>query len=183
MTDLSIEAQSESTEKKQRTQRTPKSQPTGQKIVFKDHRSFRHDLFKLELATMKKNVSWKVHEPMIENVEHVHFYHSHSSQGKPLKTCNSVGGHFHEVTIEIDQDGNVKATCSPPIQEKEIILKHGVRKEIQPIKFFDEKSQKTIVDDHVHAVTYLHSEQLSPEKLRMNQTQDYDKFSRLNSNG
>lgn len=149
------------------------------KIVWKDQRSFRHDLFKLKVATMKKNFSWKPKEPMIELAEHVHFFHSHNSQGKTQTNCTAVGGHYHEVTVDVLPNGELKATCSPPLCTKEHVLRSGVRKSVEAVQWFDEKSGKNIVDNHTHEIEYCFSEQISPEKQRAQLASDIEKFSNI----
>jgi len=102
------------------------------------------DTFKLESAVMQKNVSWTIKENLVP-IEHCHIFHTYDSSGKKLTDSNAVGGHKHELRVSV-VDGKFNVICSPPIQNKksEIISK---------------------VDRHVHAITYLKSEQLVMRKL------------------
>lgn len=182
-----LEQQTKQTEKSvktvSKTQDTETLTTASPKIVWKDKRSFRHDLFKLEPAVMKQNVSWKKDEPMLQDVTHAHIYHSHSSSGIANRTSQAMGGHFHEVKVSVDTDGNLKATCGPPLRIVEKMLKTGgVRKVEEPLEWFHEKLNKKIVDDHRHECTYQFSETISPEKSRAQATEDAQKLRMLMGN-
>lgn len=109
--------------------------------VYKGSIEVDHDLFKLEVATMKKNISIDDDRPIYTGVEHCHFYHSYDSSGKKQYYSNPIAGHCHKVTVQTDKDGNLVAVCGPAIKRvgnKEIALK----------------------DDHNHDMTYLRSERV-----------------------
>lgn len=135
--------------------------------VYKHQLTFRHDLFKADVAKMKKNVSYTFGHPRIEEIEHVHHYHSHNSFGKPQKYTNTVGGHFHEVTFDPQTN---KISCGPPLQSKSKKLKTGrIKQVIETVQFYDEMSDAEgradyIVDKHTHEMVYKFSEELSPKQ-------------------
>jgi len=108
------------------------------------------DTFKLDPAVMQKNVSWTLKEQLVP-IEHCHIYHTYDSNGKKLDECNAVGGHKHTLNVEVI-NGQFQVSCSPPIQsaKSETISK---------------------IDDHVHAVRYLKSEQLQMRKANMEAAQ------------
>lgn len=103
-----------------------------------------HDLYRLDVATTRKNLSFS-DEPgaeIWEPVEHKHWYHSCDSSGKVLNTSAPTAGHFHEVKTFIDKNGNLAAECGPP--------QVFVGKKKYPYKN----------DKHTHSVTYLNSEEV-----------------------
>lgn len=141
------------------------------KVQWKNQRTFRHDLFKLEVAMMQKNVSWRKKRPELVEIEHAHFFHSHSSSGTPQKYCAAVGGHFHEITTAVDQNGNIVAKCGPALRKVDKRLSNGTTKtEIEEIIYNHEERKIPIVDDHTHDMTYVGSEQMSPQKIKQIQT-------------
>ena len=77
-----------------------------------------HHLFKLKVANMRRNVSYRFRDPQIAEVEHVHFFHSiNDTTMQPNKYSGAVGGHFHEVKLEIDPTtGDIlSAKCGPAV--------------------------------------------------------------------
>lgn len=144
-----------------------------EKIRYKGMGTFRHDLFKAEVDKFKKNVSWVYKDPRIEEVEHCHFYHSHNSSGRPQRYTSSAVGHFHEVTVSTDDEGNLVAECGPPLEKIFRTLTNGQQKsEIVQIAYFDQNRNDYIRDDHRHDMTYLHSEELSSSKVQAIQTEN-----------
>ena len=113
--------------------------------IYKGEIDVDHDLFKLEVASMKKNVSIDTNSPLYIGVEHCHFFHSFDSSGKKQATSSPIAGHSHKVTTKVDEKGNLVAVCGPAIR------KAG--------------SSETVVDDHWHEVTYLRSERLTVRKV------------------
>lgn len=145
---------------------SPAKAPVQPKIQWKNQRAFRHDLFKLELAKMKKNTSWIKARPNLIDAEHVHFYHSHSSSGTAQKYSVSVGGHFHEITPFIDSEGNLAAKCGPALRKVDKKLSNGTTKTIiEPIVYRHEEEGE-MRDDHTHEITYMASETMSPQKVK-----------------
>lgn len=135
---------------------------------------FRHDLFKAEVSKFKKNLSWKKGEVRIDLVEHVHHFHSRNSAGKQQLYTNSVGNHFHKVTLQ-EVDGQLIAKCGPPLR-KVLVGPPGRQKSvIQRVSWLGwddlNNKDKEYIDDHVHEMTYMHSEILSPSKIKRIQSQ------------
>lgn len=134
------------------------------KRVFHDQLSFVHDLFKAELSTMKKNVSFSAGSPQIEEVEHVHFYHSHDSSGTPQKYTSAIGGHFHEIihTVIDKKTGETKASCGPALRHTYKKFKNGKgKKVVDSIQYHNEENDTYIKDNHTHELTYMRSEEIS----------------------
>jgi len=160
--------------------------PVQIKRVAKGSRLFTHDLYKLEVANFQKNLSWKAGQPNLVPVQHVHFYHSHNSRGKPLDSANLQNGHTHKVTVEVDAEGNLIGKCGPPIKLVKKQLRSGrVLKQWRPVQFLDETQyddtgeSKLITDDHRHVITYMHSEELSDAKLKAIHDADKKKLQNL----
>ncbi len=105
-----------------------------------------HDLFKLQPANFQKNAHLP-HQPRWVPMEHCHFFHTRDSRGRKMKYCSSVGGHAHEVAVEV-VDGELKAKCGPPI-----VRVKGDRTAVFPN------------DNHVHDVEYLWSEEVTARKV------------------
>lgn len=109
-------------------------------------------LFKLEMAMMLKNISPFKKDPMIQHIEHCHIYRTKDSSGKKEISCNSVGGHYHEV--EVYAEGKVlKAKCGPPRSNK------GSKELLDK-------------DNHTHQITYKGSQRvkqrvITPEVARL----------------
>lgn len=82
------------------------------------------DTFKLDVANYAKNLSFDDNNPLLIGVEHCHFFHTFDSNGKKQIRCNAVGGHTHEVTISIDENGDFVGECSAPISNKKLNDKH-----------------------------------------------------------
>lgn len=145
------------------------SQTVQPRIQWKNQVQFRHDLFKLELAKMRKNVSWKRQRPELVDAEHVHFFHSHTSTGTAQKYCVTVGGHFHEVKTSIDQDGNMTATCGPALRKVDKKLSNGTIKTLIEEITYQHEEFGDMGDNHTHNVIYLASEIMSPQKVQQMQ--------------
>jgi len=156
---------------------------TEPKRVMKGMQSFMHDLFKLEVSNMKRNVSYKKFQPQIEEVEHAHFFHSHDTGGNRNEYCVPVGGHFHKMQITTDKEGQVHAVCGPALKEITTTTRAGTpRNSIVPVSWVDEALDKEIVDTHTHDVAYKGSEEIWPDKVKRDQAMDAAKLSQLNQN-
>lgn len=165
------------------------------KLSWKGSREFRHDLFKLELATMRKNTSYKKFHPALEPVPHVHFFHSHDMKGRENIHCQAVGGHFHEVTSEWGEepDGTpfIKSTkCGPALRQVQKRTRGGKMKTvIEPVKWamgdaaIDDSDEDSVTgyetDEHTHKVVYHGSELISPERIRQSQEGDKAKLAAM----
>lgn len=114
-----------------------------------------HDLFKLMPANMIKNTNWNPDSaPNYEQVIHQHFFHTYDSSGRAMVTSESVGGHFHEITLQetVAADGSrgipkVIACSGPKKYTKQRVM--GKNSKVPtPIKD----------DNHTHAVEYIKSD-------------------------
>lgn len=119
--------------------------------VFAGQTELNHDLFKLEAANLIRNASYNIDNPIFENVEHAHFFHSIDSRGRKQEFSNKVGGHFH--AISINPDGT--AVCSGPLIEIKRKKYGRVHTEYLPIGH----------DQHIHKVTYRFSEKVKPATI------------------
>lgn len=155
--------------------------------------TFTHRIYKMHLANMKHNLSWKYLQPEIKEIEHVHFFHDVNKSGRPNKYCAPIGGHFHEVKVDWTQpaikkeitlsDGTKQMyegpqfTCGPPLQFKTIRIpgsKRAIKKPV-PVKYDAVDSMgemQPIVDTHTHFVEYQGSETISEATRRQVQEGD-----------
>lgn len=152
--------------------------PVEPKIILKGARSFRTDLFKAEVASYRKNTSWKFAQPKLENVEHCHFFHTYDSNGRPQTKTNSVGGHYHEIKWKVDQSGELVAECGPPIVIMDKDPETGKRfRKPRPkqLAYYSANANDgeggLIVDNHTHTMRYVHSEELNQDTIRAKQRQ------------
>jgi hypothetical protein len=147
---------------------TQKTQ-TAPNLKIKGSEPFRHDLYKAGIARMKRNMSWKKGEVLIQEIEHVHFYHSVNSRGRPQRYTGTVGAHFHEVEWSQDEKGNLVAKCGKPLTHRYRQAAGRQKKFMSEVKWYDEEKQQDVVDTHVHDMTYVHTEFLSQETVRQAQ--------------
>ena len=124
--------------------------------VYKGEVEFDHDLFKLEVGMMKKNISIADDNPLYVGVEHCHFYHTYDSSGRKQEACAPIAGHTHEVEIFTDSSGNLMAKVGPAS-----IRKGG--------KYIPLKG-----DNHTHEAKYLRSERVKVRKVNAEATKAYD---------
>lgn len=94
--------------------------------------------FKLLFSNMLKNVSFNPKDPILVPMEHSHIYHTVDSSGKELTASNPVGGHYHEMKVNVI-DGEWVVECSPAISGKS-------------------SSELVGTDNHTHQVRYLKTE-------------------------
>lgn len=158
----------------------PSKKESKPKFKWKGTTEFRHDLFKLELSHFKKNISYQKYTPQLHDVEHVHFYHSHDSKGRPQKYCSAVGGHFHEMTVEVTPSGDLVAKSGPALKHVVKRQKNGKPKTlIEKVTFYDGDEDNKFFDEHTHEVMYLESDMLSEEKLKQNLRHSAEKLETL----
>lgn len=133
------------------------------KVVYKGTQSFRHDLFRLSLASLKRNQSFKKGVVKIEEIQHSHFFHTFDSNGRAQTHCTPTGGHFHEVKWEVGADGILIASCGPALRH--VYKKRGgqQRKITELVKWDDEVNDKVVVDSHTHDVVYAWSEEITTD--------------------
>lgn len=117
------------------------------KRVYKGEQEVDHDLYKLEVAQTRKNVSYIQNQPIWEPVDHCHFFHSYDSFGKKQWHASPISGHTHEVIERIDENGNLVAECGPAI------------------RVVNGKKLTYENDQHTHEVNYLRSEKIKVRKV------------------
>ncbi len=130
-----------------------------------------HDLFKLAVATMEKNVSYD-DKPDVVKLEHCHIYHTIDSSGKPQNTSTAVGGHFHMVEVIAGDGGVPTLKVGPPVKWVKKRVRGVMKKIMQPI-FLESASvdddgrpdnAERHKDTHTHEVLYLGSEEITLRK-------------------
>lgn len=141
-------------------------------VKYKGTKTFRHDLYKGDVKKYLRNVSYKKDAPDLVPIEHTHIYHTYDSRGKPQSFTSTTGGHFHEVSV--GPDGVVK--CGPPMRWGYKKGRDGNQvKRKEPLKWFDkyatDHAKEWIEDTHTHEFEYIHSEELSPNKIKDAQMQ------------
>ena len=110
-----------------------------------------HDLYKLEVAKFKKNISWEEGVEQLIDIEHCHMFHTYDSNGRKMVSCNFVGGHDHEVKPYMDSEGNLHADCGPA-------------------------RSKVLSDKHVHKVSYQKSDKIRPRKMNAEAVKAYGQY-------
>lgn len=128
--------------------------PVTPKRKYVGDRQIDHDLFKLDVAQTRKNISFQPDKPLWEGVDHAHFYHNVNSDGKSQTFCVSTAGHFHKVTVSLNDEGEFVAECGPPM----------VKSKGKAVPYKNDK--------HIHEITYVRSEkiqvrQYSDEAMKM----------------
>lgn len=132
--------------------------PVTQQRIYKGTQVLDHDLFKLKVAKMRKDVSYDG-EPDYVQFEHCHIFHTIDSNGKKQDTCSPVGGHFHEVRV-VQKPGQV------PTLEVSGPMKYVMKKFGKKFKKVPEPLDPE-VDSHTHEVEYLGSERITPRTPNM----------------
>lgn len=139
---------------------------TTQTRVYKSQTEKIHDLYKLEVTTAKKDVSWDGN-PTYVAIEHCHFFHSVDSSGNPQTNSTVINGHFHimELIKPATETEPAVYKCSGPkkwvIQEK-----NGQRRRVMQSALGHDDYGKEI-DNHTHEVAYVQSQKLIPRKPNM----------------
>jgi len=106
------------------------------------------DTFKLQVANMQKDMSWN-DAPMIVEMEHTHAFHTVDSDGKVHEYSTAIGGHFHKMKVEPQEDGIPTVTCvSGPLHFVKKRVKGKWVKAVEPISGDDH---------HTHNVQYVKS--------------------------
>lgn len=121
-----------------------------QQRVFTKDAELTHDLFKLELSHMKKNLAFQG-DPIWEAVEHVHFFRTIDSMGRKLTVTNAVGNHFHQVKVIENGDGVPTIEVSPPMRN----VKKGKQIVVAPVEY----------DTHTHPVRYMGSQLIKGKQV------------------
>lgn len=128
----------------------------AQKRVFKGQQKLIHDLYKLEVAKMRKEVGYDVVNPQFEWLEHVHMYHTIDSNGRRLTHAQPIGQHWHEMKlVGAREDGMPLFECGPALRK------------ISSHRFIEIPG-----DNHRHDVSYVCSEEIEQRQYNP----DYMKF-------
>ena len=138
---------------------------------WKGSREFIHHLFKLKVANFKRKTGYNTYDPKLVDTEHCHFFHSVDRRGVQQTHCTATGGHFHEITIGIDETGTPVAKCGPPLR-KETYKVRGKDKTVVEPCFHGVKEQGDegqIVDNHTHECEYLSTEMVRESNDRNTQ--------------
>lgn len=130
-------------------------QPTTQKRIFGQGNKLIHDLFRLQVAKMTRNVSWNDEKPIYVEIDHSHIFHTIDSTGRKQETCSPVGGHHHKMTVTYEQGVAPTVHCSPAMKY--------IRKRVNG------ENTKVLVeiddDNHTHEVEYIRSEEIEPRRV------------------
>lgn len=138
--------------------------------------TFFHHLYKLELSDFQKNIAIDGQEPVYEETEHVHFFHTVTSDGKEQIYSTSVGGHFHQMKIT----PNPKGPKHPPKVECVSGPMRLVRKKNKYGQFVKVLEPMNDVDHHTHTVAYRKSDELRPKAANIEAVKTMDN---LNARG
>lgn len=129
--------------------------------TFQKTRSIVHDLFKLKLANARKNVAYKENTLEMQNIEHVHFFHTIDSHGFEQKVSQPVAGHMHEVKIEIENGKIVKTFVGVAKKETDRKVGNGaIVKQLSSIAFGVDHRGEEQFDAHTHEIEYIKSEEI-----------------------
>jgi len=153
----------------------PEGEPGPKPLVrkFQENTTYFSDLFKLDLSKCLKWMGYKkddltapfhedgtVNSPAWQLVEHVHFFRTVDSKGKPQTHSAPVANHYHEMKVVRDPKNkeqilSVECVSGP--------LKWGV------VKKFGKKRRELIPvnshDKHTHEIVYLKSKELTKPKM------------------
>lgn len=109
----------------------------------------------------------------LDTIEHVHHFHSVNSMGHAQKYTTTIGGHFHEVTWDLDpKTGHPSAKCGPAMKKLVKNTAKGTKTMIEPLKFFNKEDQQWITDPHTHVMNYVGSDELSTSSIQEIQKQN-----------
>lgn len=136
-------------------------------IRFRNQMTIFHHLFKASIGKFLKDISIGQDDLRIDQVEHVHYYHSVNSMGHAQKYTTLVGGHFHEVTWSLDpKTGEPVAKCGPALKKIIKNTPRGQKTLIEPLKFFNKEHNQWIEDNHAHDMSYMGSDELSTAQIQ-----------------
>lgn len=140
--------------------------------VMKGTQRLFHDLYKLCVAPMKRNVAIDDQQPSYVDVEHCHFFHTVDSSGRAQKNSSPIGNHFHTLEMvrpaeEVIQADGTKV-LSPPVFRCSPPKKFVKLTERSSTGAFT--SKRTMVDafkddQHTHEVVYVGSHEVEPRKM------------------
>lgn len=128
----------------------------GFKRVLKGQETIYHDVFRLEVANLVRNESFN-DIPLLVEIPHSHRFHNVNSDGKPQDKCSPVAGHFHEMIIEENDEGEMRVICGPA---KKFARNKRGKKIIVDVVTHKDDFDRPVIDNHTHEVTYLQSEEI-----------------------
>ena len=139
--------------------------------IYRGQREFKHDLFKLKVAKMKRNEGWIHRAPNLIEFEHCHVYHSiNEKTGKTNLYCSPLGGHFHEITVNWDKKSKSGhgplVTVGPALTKKRIRIpgSNTPRNRVVPVSWVrynaNNDTDETVVDNHTHEAEYIDTERI-----------------------
>lgn len=138
------------------------------KRIIRGTQKIHHDLFKLGVAKMLKNISYEDDSPELVKVEHVHFFHSVDSYGKPLNESTTIGGHFHPLEI-IQNPGGIPTVICGPAQRR--VRKKIGKKEVAVVQDIEFSDADHPIDDHTHEMIYLGSQEINMREVNVEAAQ------------
>jgi len=129
-------------------------QPIQENRVYREQVVIETDVFKTTIGMMNKNIGTD-RSPRLEPTEHVHFFRTYDSDGKKYTKTNSVGGHYHLVELEEQEEGPVKIlSVSGPMRDIKVKdRKKGLVIQSAPI-------HEDLEDTHTHDLVYLESQKI-----------------------
>ncbi len=136
------------------------------KRVYANEVVIDHDLYRLKLTDMKKNVAWQAGQFDMVSVPHEHFFHTVDSNGIKQKHSNLVGSHFHVMTIEKNPTGGPPIVkCGPAVKEVKKIMNGRTVKTVEPYLRYVDDQGSARVDNHTHVVKYEKSNRVPIRKI------------------
>lgn len=150
----------------------PATRPAGIPVVSRGQLSHTHHLVKLEAAEYKRNISWKHRAPIIEGVQHCHWFHSINDRNfQKNQYSTASNGHFHEITFATskDADGNEYITemkCGPALEMIEETIDGFDITEKRAVPVVYDRHPRVggpIEDNHTHDLKYLGSEEITSD--------------------
>lgn len=147
----------------------------GDGRYLRENMTIYHDLYKLNVASMLRNLSWNSKEEpqQVIDVEHTHFFHTVDSSGKKLIYSSPVGGHFHK--LKITDQGNHKPPLVECLPGAYVFKKLKINGRWQKLPVLQEvrinkrnhagELTEKVNDSHTHTVDYIKSDILSQRKL------------------
>lgn len=135
------------------------------KRVYKGQRAFDQDLFVLEEAQDLYNHAPGTQQPEFKRRPHKHMFRNYDDKrfGKSNQYSSQSLGHIHEVTWHVDENGELKGECGPPLKKK--FDPRTGRTYYAEIEHRDPLSRETYKDDHRHEVVYSRSERITEQGL------------------
>jgi len=118
-----------------------------QRVFSNENQTVISDLYLLKPTEGLQNIAWDPNYPDLQKYAHQHNFRTYDSNCREMTTSCSIGGHCHEVKIEV-VDGKPIAKCSPP-----------------RIKYKNKMVAPNNYDNHTHEIIYVKSEKLKKRKM------------------